>query len=246
MCTVTYIPKGNDTFYLTQSRDESIKRAIASPPIRKKINGIYHIFPVDPEGMGTWIGTSETGRTASLLNGGSSPYSHNPPYRHSRGLIIMDYFSYADYDEFISKYNFENLEPFTLLVFEYGKIFELIHNENGIQSNSLDPSKAFIYSSTTLYSEERIHDKKLNFLEWYFYNEELDQSMILDFHRNYLYENEEDKSILPEGVILKTVSITSLSMSSSSSKVDYFDLVNDIHLWNSQKIVSSISENLIG
>ena len=48
MCTVTYIPKENGDFILTQNRDEDIKRALATPPIERMINGVKHLFPVDP------------------------------------------------------------------------------------------------------------------------------------------------------------------------------------------------------
>jgi len=143
MCTVTYIPKEEGGFILTQNRDEDVKRSISTPPIQLEINGIKHLFPVDPQGQGTWIGISEEGRVASLLNGGSEAYSRKQTYRHSRGKVIMDYFSYPSFKEFYDQYNFKELEPFTLLVFEDGKMYELIVNELYLKSNELNPKKLF-------------------------------------------------------------------------------------------------------
>ena len=96
MCTVTYIPLENGDFILTQNRDEDVKRPIATPPIDRTINGTKHLFPIDPQGKGTWIGISNTGRVASLLNGGTEPYKHQPPYRQSRGKVILDYINNPD------------------------------------------------------------------------------------------------------------------------------------------------------
>ena len=152
MCTVTYIPLGNSSFILTHNRDESVKRRIASPPVRSTINGMEHIFPVDPQGMGTWIGVSESGRVASLINGGKKAHSHAPPYRHSRGLVIPAYFRYSSFIEFFNDYDFKGLEPFTLLVFENGNIFETVLDEDQVQFRKIKPDKPFIYSSSTLYT----------------------------------------------------------------------------------------------
>ncbi len=243
MCTLTYIPQGKDTFILTQSRDENIKRAIASPPVVRKINGVNHIFPVDPDSMGTWIGISENGRAACLLNGGSIKHTPKSSYRQSRGLVIMDFFKHPDFFDFYENYSFSGLEPFTMLVFEDNMVFEIVLDEDMISFRRLESEKPFIYSSTTLYTSESIEERKFRFMDWSFFNVNINQPMILDFHKKFLYENETDKNFLDEGEIVKTVSITSLVKTPRTTLVDYYDLLNDLHLWKSMKLVSGVSQD---
>lgn len=230
MCTVTYIPKENGEFILTQNRDEDIKRAIATPPIERMINGEKHLFPVDPQGGGTWIGISESGRMASLLNGGSEVYNYKPPYRHSRGKVILDYFSYPDFDSFYNSYDFSELEPFTLLVFEDNNMFELIVNESNISMKELDVKKPHIYSSSSLYTENSKEDRRLNFFEWYYKSKEITQDEVLNFHQKFLFEKEKDKSKIWGDFILNTVSITSVYKTYVRAKIHYSDQLNDIQL----------------
>ena len=244
MCTVTYIPIEDDSFILTHNRDESIKRVIASPPMKKMIGGIQHIFPVDPKGMGTWIGASEQGRIACILNGGNEGHQHKPPYKHSRGLIIPEYFKYSSFIDFYNHFDFSGLEPFTLLIFEGGHIFETIMDEDQLQFRKLNSEKPFIYSSSTLYTQNTRADRNVDFLEWFFLTEDKNQRNILDFHKQHFFENEKDKTKVKGGHILKTVSITSITNSPELVKVDYFDMVNDIHFWNSIKVRNGVGQTI--
>ena len=244
MCTVTYIPRDKGSFILTHNRDESVKRKIASPPVTRVINGMDHLYPVDPEGKGTWIGISETGRVASLLNGGDQKHTHNPPYRHSRGLIIPEYFNYPSFIEFFYSFNFNGLEPFTLLVFEDGHVFETILNENGVKYRSLNPEKPFILSSSPLYPERSRARKRDHFLEWYISNPVKQENDILEFHHQNIFEKEPDKSQIPAGHILKTVSITSISHIPYKTEMNYLDLVNDINFKHSLQVRNRIFEGV--
>lgn len=230
MCTVTYIPKENGEFILTQNRDEDIKRALATSPIERKINGAKHLFPIDPQGGGTWIGTSETGRFASLLNGGSETYSYNPPYRHSRGKVILDYFNFADFNDFYNSYNFNKLEPFTLLLIEDDVMFELIVNESSIKLKELDRKKPYIYSSTSLYTQNSMEERRLAFFEWYYKSQNISPLDAVKFHHNFLFEKEKDKRKVVGDYILNTVSITSIFKNNNRAEILYADQINDLQL----------------
>ncbi len=68
MCTATWLR--NDSGYdFLFNRDERKARAEAEPPRAQESEGVRWIGPLDPQGGGTWIGTSETGLTVALLNG---------------------------------------------------------------------------------------------------------------------------------------------------------------------------------
>ncbi|GBL36066.1 hypothetical protein EMGBS15_16610 [Filimonas sp.] len=92
MCTVTYLPVSSSSFILTHNRDEHHTRAIALLPEKKTMQDIEIIFPTDQQGGGTWIATSKE-FTLCLLNGGFEKHIPSPPYRHSRGLVILDFLS---------------------------------------------------------------------------------------------------------------------------------------------------------
>ncbi len=87
MCTVTYLPIGNDQFILTSNRDESPMRKTIAP---KKYDeqGIALVYPKDELAGGTWIGLSEKNRLVCLLNGGFEIHERKGPYAMSRGLIV--------------------------------------------------------------------------------------------------------------------------------------------------------------
>jgi len=58
MCTVTFIPQGNNNFILTSNRDEAIGRKTL-PPDFYDIEDTKMLFPRDAVAGGSWIGLSE-------------------------------------------------------------------------------------------------------------------------------------------------------------------------------------------
>ena len=69
MCTVSYIPLGqNKDFILTSNRDEKVFRPAIAPAIHK--TGDIHIcYPKDSKAGGSWIAMNNRGRICCLLNG---------------------------------------------------------------------------------------------------------------------------------------------------------------------------------
>src|SRR4051812_35703302 len=117
MCTVTYLPTHQNGFILTHSRDEKAIRKPALSPQAVIIGGQEVYFPQDPQGKGTWIATSAY-TTLCLLNGAYIAHEPQPPYKHSRGLVLLHFFDYASIDNFIALYDFDGIEPFTLIMVE--------------------------------------------------------------------------------------------------------------------------------
>src|SRR4030095_9832506 len=95
MCTVSFVPLSNSRFILTSNRDETIKRGLASSPQKINRNGTEIICPVDPLASGSWIGVSEKGRVICLLNGAFERHKHRPPYRMSRGIVVLDALTFS-------------------------------------------------------------------------------------------------------------------------------------------------------
>ena len=166
MCTATYLPLGPSGFILTHSRDEKAIRPAARPPQTVRIGGQGVTFPQDPQGQGTWIAQSTSGLTVCLLNGAFVAHQSQPPYRHSRGLVVLDAFDYVSIDSFIKHYSFTGLEPFTLLLAQTNRLVELRWNGRRLFINEKDARKPHIWSSVTLYTPDVIEKRRSWFGDW--------------------------------------------------------------------------------
>jgi Transport and Golgi organisation 2 len=232
MCVLTYFPYKNDRFVLTSNRDEKVLRQKALPPKRIKIGKTMLIAPVDPISQGTWIATSKP-YSVVLLNGGFVCHITNPPYRISRGQVILDLATFKNAQDFFNNYNFEGIEPFTLVVFEHGENREI--NEIRWCSNQkflkkLDINLPEIWSSATLYSPEAIEKRKA----WYMHlisennNKPLPDD-ILNFHINGGKGDDYDSIHLRRSEELKTLSTTQISIDTEGHTMVYQDFLQDIN-----------------
>ena len=100
MCTVTCLIKPNDII-LTSNRDIPKERVYIEPPKIYKINSKNILFPLDPVGNGSWIGTNDS-EIICLLN-----HKGEQNGVKSRGLIIREILSgklnIKDLNIFLSK-----------------------------------------------------------------------------------------------------------------------------------------------
>jgi len=226
MCTVTFLPKGEKGYILTSNRDETPKRA-ASPPQAYDVHGIAVTFPKDPLAGGTWIACDKQRFTLCLLNGAFEKHSHRPPYALSRGLMLLDFFKYKDAESFQKGYDFEGIEPFTLIIVDSSaalKIYELRWDEVAVSFKQLPNDKPQIWSSATLYPKA-IADQRIGwFKDWLTRYQEYQQTEIIDFHKNGGRGDLWNNFIMKRGDNLQTVSITSIEKSQGFEMV-YEDLL---------------------
>lgn len=226
MCTVTYLPLGQNNFIITSNRDERKTRPTL-PPMAHNIHGQQVYFPKDSEAGGTWFATSAQ-HTVVLLNGADKKHHHNPPYRLSRGLVMLDYYAFLDAEKYAAQYDFEGIEPFTLVIInpENKELYQLRWNEVVPQLVKMPFDKPAIWSSATLYDEETRQNRARWFAQWLQAGNEYTVDNILKFHhfggtgdiKNDLVMNRENK--------VQTVSITSFEKQNNHSTLWYEDLVN--------------------
>lgn len=91
MCTVSIIrvQEGQDAgVWLVSSRDELHERMPSLPPRLHNLDKRQAIFPVDPEGGGTWVGANDLGTAVSLLNH-YPEYVPYPTRKQSRGDLVV-------------------------------------------------------------------------------------------------------------------------------------------------------------
>ena len=233
MCVLTYLPTFIGTspngFIFTSNRDESVVRESAIPPRKYKIGGRYIFFPKDPISGGTWIGGCDS-FTLCLLNGGFEKHISASPYRHSRGKVILDFYKYVDVEKFLKSYNFDNIEPFTLVIISRDNsltINEIRWTGRRVFHKTLKANKPNIWSSVTLYTPEIIQERERWFDDFLQENPNYSAEDILKFHhfggkgdaRNAIKMNRENK--------LKTLSITQFRVDDENFIVQYQDLQKD-------------------
>ena len=161
-----------------------MSRPKAIPPRKYMIEGKRVFYPKDAQASGTWMATSDT-YTICLLNGSSEKHIPTPPYRQSRGQIILDFFKFDTLDNFIENTSFEGIENFTLII---------IHTKNNLQLcefrwdgkqltyQSKDPNQAHIWSSSTLYPSEIRSKREQWFASFLEQNPNFNKKQVIDFH----------------------------------------------------------------
>ena len=233
MCTVTYLPTGNNSFILTHNRDEKRSRPSAFAPKIEKLNDNQVIMPRDSKANGTWIALSEDKKVVCLLNGGFKKHTYNPPYRHSRGDIIPAYLSFENINEFLDNYYLDGIEPFTLILHEHKKLYEMRWDGNNNHLKELDIDTPHIYSSVTLYTEDAIEDRKRWFKHWLKEHLLFNVPDIRDFHCHGGDGDKENALVMKRADIYSTVSITSIEKNIDGAEMIYKDLLDGTTTINS-------------
>lgn len=207
MCTVSFVASNGKTI-ITSNRDEKVIRPSAIEPKNYLINNKNIIFPKDPKAGGTWFAVDESGTTLVLLNGAKEKHSEKSSYRKSRGLIVLDMISSFSPKDFWQEIDLENIEPFTLVLFQDNELFQLQWNGINKESLSLDTKKNHVWSSATLYSKDIRENRSKWFYTFLASNSEVSEQEMLHFHRYTEAENQENGLVINRNDELKTLSIT--------------------------------------
>lgn len=225
MCTVTFIPSKH-TVFLTSNRDEKQWRSPASmPSIHKGISGNI-LFPRDGDAGGTWIGAHENGNAIVFLNGGFFAHTPAPPYRRSRGLILVDLIDRPEpFNSFLT-IELENIEPFTAVIWDDHRLFECRWDGDKKHVLPLDASEPHIWSSVTLYNPAIIQKRKQWFDQWIKERNMPSLQNILDFHL-FTGDGDSHNDLKMNRGQTFTVSVTSMAISADRVQMQYLDIIND-------------------
>jgi len=224
MCTVSFVAT-NDKIIITSNRDEKTVRPSAIPPNNYIVNGKNLIFPKDPKAGGTWFVANADGTILVLLNGADEKHEVKLPYRKSRGLIVLDLISGFSPKDFWTEIDLENIEPFTLVLFQNNALFQLRWNGEEKQTTPLDVHHNHIWSSSTLYSQS-IREKRANWFHAFMDdNPEITESKMHDFHRYTEEGNDENGLVINRNDEMKTLSITQSDIEKNKVAVLHYDLI---------------------
>ena len=110
MCTVTFIPVKEDEYIFTHNRDEKLTRKSSLPPKERCFGDKKLIYPVDSDKNGTWFCCDKSNKVACILNGAFEKHKSNPPYKKSRGVIVLESFLNNSFENWIEDVNLKKAE----------------------------------------------------------------------------------------------------------------------------------------
>jgi uncharacterized protein with NRDE domain len=225
MCTVSFVRTNGKTI-ITSNRDEQVVR-LAIEPKEYTVNNKQLFFPKDPKAGGTWFVADKSGTVLVLLNGADEKHIQKSTYKKSRGIIVLDMISSDSPIDFWSEINLENIEPFTLVLFQNEKLYQLRWNEIEKSKIELDISKYHIWSSSTLYPKE-IREKRAQwFYDFLDSKPTFSEAILFDFHRNTENENTQNGLVINRNDKLKTLSITQVVVQNKEVTLSYSDLIQE-------------------
>lgn len=226
MCTLTFVTTAKG-FILTSSRDEHKARPTLAPAAYTFQNQTL-TFPKDDLAGGTWIAANKDHKIACLLNGAFVKHKHQPPYRKSRGLILLESFTYPTADVFINDVDLHNIEPFTLVLIDQQNKLEI--NElrwDGAQRHhqKYDATQNHIWSSASLYTPQLQQQRRDWFANWLTAHQQQQDKDILQFHTQKHGSDTENDVVMARNNGLQTVSVTQILAEEPIWRMLYLDLL---------------------
>ncbi|MBL0339907.1 MAG: NRDE family protein [Bacteroidetes bacterium] len=226
MCTVTFVRSG-DKFILTSNRDEQTSRPASSRPELYSINQKNIYFPRDPKAGGTWFAIDEHANVAVLLNGAFTRHTIHSSYTRSRGLILLDIISQDSPLAGWHSTDLTGMEPFTLIVLENGKLYQMRWDYSEKHLLSLDEEINHIWSSVTLYTTEIINQRKNWFHQFQMEQNYLDEKRMQYFHMHTGGSDKQNGLIINRDNVVKTQSITQAVVEKNKVSLFYHDIIKE-------------------
>lgn len=243
MCTVTFIPVG-DKIFITSNRDEKHWRSNALPPAVYPCTSGNLLFPKDGDAGGTWIAAHENGNAIVFLNGGFIRHTPQPPYRKSRGLILLDLLNTPNPVMGFKSMPLNEIEPFTAIMWSLGELFECRWDGQQKHTTRLSVTQPHIWSSATLYDEAVAEKRKNWFKKWLKQSAGAGQPSpedILHFHQfTGDGDTHNDLRMNRDGQVF-TVSVTLLALTDEMTQMRYLDLKNNAAFTQNLKVEKSMA-----
>lgn len=224
MCTVSFV-KTDTAVVITSNRDEQLIRPSAIPPKNYLVNGKNVIYPKDPKSGGTWYAVDERGTVLVLLNGADEKQVKGLHYRKSRGLIVLELIGHVSPRECWDVIDLNNIESFTIVLFQEEELFQLRWNGTQKEELKLDSNQKHIWSSSTLYSKEIREERVALFRRFLEKNRIVSAIEMYNFHRNTGDENRENGLVINRNDELKTLSITQSILERNNVIIVHHDLI---------------------
>lgn len=227
MCILSIVKSSTSTF-ITSNRDEQRTRKNSLPPEIILLGNNRAVIARDAQANGTWFLTDEKARTAVLLNGAFENHTPRPPYRVSRGIILMNLFQEENFKSAFLFYDLENIEPFQIIYLDTAHAFQFVWDGNQKHLNAIDLSTPKVFFSPTLYTKEQQEEKRNHFFKILSDKDIIDSAMLLDIHSNQNV-NSMDLNFFMSREHQTTKSISQVELNSTQSNYVHWQS------WDNQK-----------
>lgn len=224
MCTVSFYKNKFQTI-ITSNRDEHHSRAKAMSPQIYQTEKYELIYCKDAQANGTWMALRNDGVAVVLLNGAFERHQPNPPYKKSRGLVLLDIINEENCLEKYKKYDLTTIEPFTIIIYYNHLLHECIWNGNEKFITEKSTEENYIWSSVTLYDKEFRERKNDLFQQLVQSKQELNTNDILEFHHSK--QDLENGFIINRSNQLMTFSVTQIVLTETINIFKHHDILDD-------------------
>jgi hypothetical protein len=215
MCILSLVRTAN-SIVLTSNRDEQRVRPNSLPPEIISTKNRKSILARDAQAKGTWLLTDNVGRTAVLLNGAFECHTPTPPYRESRGIILMNLFQEENFKSAFLFYNLENIEPFQVVYLDQTEAFQCVWDGTQKHVFQIDLSTPNVFFSPTLYQREQQELKKNHFLKSFDQANSQEAQTLFEFHTSQ-NEDHSDLNFFMNRENQTTKSVTQIELHATHS-----------------------------
>ena len=221
MCLVSYVPLTNG-FVLSSNRDESPMRAVKNISTQELGSRTIH-FPTDSSG-GSWIFHSDRSEVICLLNGAFVNHKRVLPYRMSRGIVMRSFFEYETATNYLSKFSFTGIEPFTMIINTPEGFYEF--RWDGLKKHilNLDRTKVHVWSSCTLYTPEIVDKREEDFNTMLNGRDKLDPNEVKEIHLTADPNDMANGFIMNRSNIVATISLTQIIKTANAIEMNHMNL----------------------
>jgi len=140
---------------------------------------------------------------------------------------MLDLFNHESVDDFMNSYDFEGIEPFTMIVYDNLVMKEFRWDGNQKHTRAVDTRQPQIWSSASLYPKAIREKRESWFIKWLDGRKKIGQEDILKFHRFGGEGDGENDFVMNRYDVVQTVSITSIVKSPEGAAMRYHDLVDN-------------------
>lgn len=247
MCTLTIIPwsslsshqpatEGNGLRLLC-NRDESRLRPAALPPQSRILGGRQACMPIDPVSDGTWIGASDAGLIAVLMNvylrapeaavNNIGPASATP--KPSRGRIIPQVLhagSLTEARSLAAALDHAQFEPFRLLLVDRAQIVELVWAQGRCEWKPAEPIRRPLFFTSSGLGDDIVAKPRRRLFDELFADGENWPLRQNAFH-HHVWPGNERASVWMTRPEAKTVSCTQVELDEARVRMTYRARVGD-------------------
>jgi len=221
MCTVSLIPIAGGC-RLVCNRDEQHDRPIALSPIELRFGSRAGTMPVDPRSGGTWVGVNDAGVAACLLNRYPLQRSSGRATRTTRGTIVPRVLECDAIDEAVACVNALDVgafDPFRLVIVE-GHDLALLSTDGAQVTVARGRVASPLMFTASARGDFLVEQPRRRLFDYLLANRNLWMAAQAAFHAHQ-WPTRRDVSVLMERADARTVSRTTIDLTSTGVRLDY-------------------------